>query len=115
MVYWIRIPIKNETQHINDWRLKIENSYFDFIEMYIPNIDTEGSPFTVKRSGDSIPFHEWDTAHRQFVFKIFLQPHTEQTVYVRIENLDSTVGFWSVTPTQASENNLSRSSKLIQP
>ncbi len=98
VVYWIRIPIKNKAQHINDWRLRIESSYFDFIEMYIPNIDPQGPPFTVKRSGDSIPFHEWDVAHRQFVFKIFLQPHTEQTLYIRIESLDGIItrmSLWS--------------------
>ncbi len=109
VVYWIRIPMKNETRHINDWRLRIESSYLDFIEVYIPtNMDTQASPFTVRRSGDSIPFHEWDTPHRQFVFKIFLQPHTEQTLYVRIENADGIITRMSVWSAEAFAEQISR-------
>ncbi|MCP4544063.1 MAG: response regulator [Chloroflexi bacterium] len=101
MVYWIRIPIKNNAQNINDWRLIIGSSYLDFIEMYIPNIDTQGPPFIVKHSGDSVPFHEWDMAHRQFVFKILLQPHTEQTLYIRIENTDGIITRMSLRSAEA--------------
>jgi signal transduction histidine kinase/CheY-like chemotaxis protein len=108
VVYWIRIPIKNEAQHINDWRLKIESPALDFIEMYIPNTDPQDPPFTIKRSGDSVPFHEWDTPHRQSVFKVFLQPHTEQTLYLRIKNADGIVTQMSLWSAEAFAEHISR-------
>ncbi|MCP4397148.1 MAG: response regulator [bacterium] len=87
-VYWVRFHVRNETRHTTEWRLQMENPYIDYVDLYLPNPDAYEDRFTVKRSGAKIPFHEWETAHRSFMFPLTLPPQAERTYYLRVENDD---------------------------
>ncbi len=90
-VYWVRFHVRNETQHTTHWRLQMEYPYIDYVDVYLPNPEAYADQFTVKRSGAKIPFHEWEIAHRSFMFTLTLPPQAERTYYLRVENADGII------------------------
>ena len=84
--YWVRVRLRNENHATKDWRLVVQQPYFNFIDFYLP--DAAGQ-FKVRLAGNKRPFDVREIEHRLAVFTVALPPHSEETLYLRIQ----TTGF----------------------
>ncbi|TGJ98737.1 serine/threonine protein phosphatase [Leptospira langatensis] len=87
--YWIRIPIRNKSRNVRNWYLEVRHPVLDHVDFYLPS----DQGYTVKRSGDKIPFKLREINHRNFIFELPLkndQGKEETVFYIRSES-ESTV------------------------
>lgn len=83
--YWFRFTVKNPTKNTIPWLLEIDFPPIDLIELYIPN---GPGRFTVKKTGDTLPFKSKDVKDITYIFKIEQKPGIV-TYFIRIDSLDS--------------------------
>lgn len=81
--YWFRLRLYNELASPVERFIEVEQPYLSRVEAYLPRADTEG--FTYLAAGDSLPFALRAVRHRLPIFPITIPPHTEQTIYLRVE------------------------------
>jgi serine phosphatase RsbU (regulator of sigma subunit)/PAS domain-containing protein/putative methionine-R-sulfoxide reductase with GAF domain len=91
---WARFWVRNEATPTIAWRLEISDPTIDLIEFYLaplsPGQSQTPGDFVVKRIGDLMPFTARDVEHRNFVFKLPLEPQKSYVIYLRVENRGST-------------------------
>jgi signal transduction histidine kinase len=78
---WLRFDIKRAPDSTHEWWLEVAPSVIDYVTLYVPNAD--GS-FSVRRSGDSLPFKQREIVYQNPVFKLDLPPDRQQTFYLRV-------------------------------
>ncbi|WP_167882068.1 7TM diverse intracellular signaling domain-containing protein [Leptospira semungkisensis] len=87
--YWVRIPIRNNSKNVRNWYLEVSHPVLDHVDFYSP--ETEG--YSVKLSGDKVPFRKREINHRNFIFELPLKNDGgkgETVFYIRSES-ESTV------------------------
>lgn len=78
--YWARITIENTIEK-QDWYLQIAYPPLDIVRLYTPQQD--GS-FTLKETGDTLPFSSREIPHRNFIFRLDLPKDSTKTFYLHI-------------------------------
>lgn len=81
--YWVRFTAQNQTQRAATWLMEIGNPFIDVIQVYECR---DGALVGEKTVGDTIPFHQRDVPHRNFIFPFNLAAQEEITYYVRFQN-----------------------------
>lgn len=86
--YWVRIPVSNLSKNIRNWYLEISHPVLDHTDFYFPS----ANGYSVKLSGDKLPFGEREINHRNFIFELpFHSGDAEEVVfYLRVES-ESTI------------------------
>lgn len=84
--YWLRFRIENPGSTAAN--IYLENTYplLDHLDLYKP--DVQGR-YTVRKSGDQLPFASRDVDYRNFVFSIMQPPKSINTYYFRSESTTS--------------------------
>lgn len=107
-VYWVRFHVLNTTQKTTDWRLKLEELTLSSVELYTPVLEFDNfaedegatnSNFSVKKTGYAFPFSTRDFPNRFFIFKLYIPPQTDQTIYLRLQTtglMSIPLSLWSV-------------------
>ncbi len=93
-VFWVRLDVNNPQNIPVSWYLEIGYPLLDFIDLYIP--DTTGS-FSVRKTGDMLPFNSRDVFHRNFVFNLSEQKQSSKSYYLRMQTSSSMnfpIHFW---------------------
>jgi PAS domain S-box-containing protein len=83
--YWLRFRVRNDTSATSDWRLDLDDARVGLVDLYLPAADGAGYDVP-KRAGRFLPFDSREIAQHQYVFKVPLAPHAEQTIYLRVES-----------------------------
>ncbi len=77
--YWVKFTIRYEGSEVKEFFIRAARPITNLVQLYIP--DTNGV-YSVKKSGDGIPFAEKDIPHRNSVFQIKLYPGSENEFYL---------------------------------
>ncbi len=77
--YWVKFNIRYEGNEAKDFFIRTARPITNLARLYVP--DTNGV-YTIKISGDGIPFEEKDVPHRNTVFQIRLYPEMESQFYM---------------------------------
>lgn len=85
-VYWVRLTVNNTQDQTVDWYLEIGYPLLDYIDLYIPN--GEGN-FSIKKTGDRLPFNSREVNYRNFVFHLSENPTSLRTYYLRFQTSSS--------------------------
>lgn len=84
--YWIKIQVQSDSPD-NDWLLEIAHPVLDHVDLYIP---MDNGHYSIKKSGDALPFNDRPIKHRTFVFDIPLKQNQPRIFYLRVSS-ESTV------------------------
>ncbi|MBP7736079.1 MAG: PAS domain S-box protein [Spirochaetes bacterium] len=79
--YWIRFTLRNPLAKPIPFDLVVDYPLLDDIRLFVPE---EGGTFTMKKSGDTIPFSEREFKHPGFVFPLVIGPG-KKTCYIRVK------------------------------
>jgi PAS domain S-box-containing protein len=82
-VYWVRLPLRNESQLDNRWILEVGFANMQFVDLYTPFADGEG--FVVKQTGSMRPVSTRDIQHPRFLFNLTIPKQSERTFYLRFQ------------------------------
>ncbi|WMI64145.1 7TM diverse intracellular signaling domain-containing protein [Aestuariibaculum sp. YM273] len=84
--YWVRFKLKNTSDSRKTYYLETARPITDVVNLY-------GISKTIKKlkSGDQIPFNERALAHRQIIFKIVLEPKSENQFYIELKSDGETI------------------------
>lgn len=82
---WLRFTVDNPEVESREWLLEFSYPHVDYVDLYVP--DGQGG-FSVRHSGDRVPFATRDIAYRNVVFRI-KQPPGPATYYVRAQTQGS--------------------------
>lgn len=77
--YWVKFKIKYEGSEPKQFFIRTARPITNLAQLYVP--DTSGN-YSIKKSGDGIPFAEKDVPHRNTVFQIKLYPGIESEFYL---------------------------------
>ncbi len=77
--YWVKFKIRYEGNEPTDFFIRAARPVTNLAELYAPDIN---GIYSVKKSGDGIPFKEKDVSHRNTVFQIKLYPEIESEFYL---------------------------------
>jgi serine phosphatase RsbU (regulator of sigma subunit) len=77
--YWVKFKIRYEGTEATDFFIRTARPITNLAQLYVP--DTSGN-YSIKKSGDGIPFAEKDMPHRNTVFQIKLYPGVESEFYL---------------------------------
>ncbi|MCG3166374.1 MAG: hypothetical protein POELPBGB_02152 [Bacteroidia bacterium] len=77
--YWVKFIIRYEGSEAEDFFIRTARPITNLAQLYVP--DSSGN-YTIKKSGDGIPFAEKDVPHRNTVFQIKLYPEIENEFYL---------------------------------
>lgn len=78
--YWVRVKLSNDFHRDEQWFIELDYPHMDIVEIYYR--DKPGG-FTMKKSGDLLPFTQREVRYRNFVFSIPVHAGAEQTIYLR--------------------------------
>ncbi len=84
-VYWFRFAVGNQGYGGRDILLEINYPMLDYVDLYIP--DGAGS-YRNKKSGDLLPFSNWEIKDRNIMFTIS-PPKTPGDFYLRVQTTSS--------------------------
>ena len=84
--YWIKFQAIPDNSN-QDWLLEISHPVLDHVDLYIPE---DNGSYSVKKSGDALPFHNRTIKHRTFVFELPLKESKTNIFYIRVSS-ESTV------------------------
>jgi len=84
--FWLRFALRNDSAERQEWLLGVDWALNDELDLYQRGAD---GAFTVRRAGDHIAFAQRETADRDPVFTIALEPGTTQTFHVRVAGQDA--------------------------
>ena len=79
--YWLRFQVEDHSRDKN-WLLEVSYPILDRVDLYLP--DGSGG-YTLKETGDMLPFNSRELNHRHFVFSLPLSPQEAETFYLRVE------------------------------
>ncbi|MFH1113927.1 MAG: PAS domain S-box protein [Pseudomonadota bacterium] len=79
--HWLRFTLSNRDTRNSEWVLWGPPAPLNHVDLYFRR---PGGDFTVKRSGDAVPFKEWDIPYRRPSFRIKLDPGESLECYVRL-------------------------------
>ena len=79
--YWARITIENSTDN-KDWYIQITYPPLDHVQLYVPQAN--GS-FSLKETGDLLPFSTREFPHRNFIFRLDLAEKSSNTFYLHVD------------------------------
>jgi signal transduction histidine kinase/PAS domain-containing protein len=103
-VYWLRVPLVNKSNGINQWFLESFFQNLNYIDLYLPS---EAGGFIRKESGALRPFATRDIPYYHIVFKLPLSPQAEEMVYLRVKSGSSmTLAFILWSPEAFAANKL---------
>lgn len=83
--YWFKFSVKNPLDSAISWFLEINYPMLDSIKLYIP---LEKGGFTLKETGDHLPFSHRDVADKNFIFLLSEEPGTH-TYYMHVDTTSS--------------------------
>lgn len=84
--YWIRFCLSYSPKHQRgekEWLLELRYPLTDHLELCFQGPDRT---WTVRKTGDRLPFRHRDVEYHNFVFRIMTMPDTEQTLYFRVQS-----------------------------
>jgi len=82
---WLKINLKETNQIQRDWLLEIAYSGLDLIEFYRQT----GISWDKKVYGDLLPFSAREFDYRNYLIRLYLQPNSSQTYYIKIKTQTS--------------------------
>lgn len=80
--YWVRFTVVNSLSKEAPWLLEVAYPPMDHIQVHLP---VSSGSFDVKYAGDSLPFNAREIQHRNFVFHMQEELHSQTTYYIRFE------------------------------
>ncbi|MCR9142493.1 MAG: hypothetical protein NXI24_09595 [bacterium] len=84
--YWLRLPLQNTSDRTLVAYLELV-SLIDSIRVYTPRMNAAGADeFEMNEYGRWEPLAKRDVKHRNFIFRISLEPHETRTLYMRFES-----------------------------
>ncbi len=83
--YWVRLPIRNTVQNVNNWLIEVGFSNMHYVDLYYPS-SSEGEGFVHKQSGVMRPVREREIAYTHMVFYVPLDYGKDSLVYLRFQN-----------------------------
>ncbi|HSV98287.1 MAG TPA: 7TM-DISM domain-containing protein [Spirochaetota bacterium] len=92
--YWARFQTRNAGSEPVRWFLELDTPHMDSVELYVPG---NGGEYTIRRAGDTLPFHEREIQSRTFVFSLVEDPGA-RTYYLRFKtegSMDLHLRAWS--------------------
>jgi serine phosphatase RsbU (regulator of sigma subunit)/anti-sigma regulatory factor (Ser/Thr protein kinase) len=93
--YWVKLKVKNSINESISWYLEMGYPLIDYVDLYIPN--NEGK-FTLKQTGDRLPFDSRELDYRNFIFHLTEKADGNQTYYLRFKTSSSMnfpLSFWT--------------------
>ena len=84
--HWLRFRLATPAGEAAEWLLEIDRPLIDYMELHLP--DGAGGYFT-KRAGRLYPFAQREVLHRNFVFRIPIEPGDSRTYYLRLQSKSS--------------------------
>ncbi len=94
--YWFRCLINNSSGEKKDLYLEIDFPLLDSIELYTWS---GAGKWTVKKTGDSLPFSSRDVPDRSFIFNTGLSPGIN-TIFLRVATEDALRFHFTVLPVE---------------
>lgn len=85
--WWARLRVRNPSPETRSGVLELAFPLTDRVDLYRR---TAGG-FTVQSAGDHLPLEAWPMTYRQPAFPVSLVPGAEETLYLRVESLDTMV------------------------
>jgi signal transduction histidine kinase len=83
-VFWVRFRLDNETRQTVHWLLEQGFANTQYIDLYTPRPGDGG--FTARQTGTLRPVSTRDVPHPRIIFNLTIQPHSQQTYYLRVQN-----------------------------
>jgi hypothetical protein len=83
--YWIRLPIRHNTQSTKLWLLEFYDQTIDHLEAYIP---LEDGSFRNVVMGDQQPFHQRLIPHKNFEIPLNMKSDTVLYYYFKVQSHD---------------------------
>ena len=93
-VFWIRFRLSSADSGNTGTYLELAYPLIDDIKLFVP--DKKGG-WEIKNSGDHYPFNSREISHRNFIFKINVEPRM-QTYYMRVvttSSMNLPLSLWS--------------------
>ncbi len=81
--HWLRFTLANHDNQNSDWVLWGPPAPLNNVDLYYRR---PGGDFTVKRSGDAVPFQKWDIAYRCPSFRLKLAPGETLECFLRLDS-----------------------------
>ncbi len=85
---WFRFTVDNRTGRAFPWLCEVDSPTIDMMELYVPGAS---GGYTVKRGGDTLPFHHREIKDTTFLFPVTQKPGP-MTCYLLVTSLSS-MGF----------------------
>jgi len=79
--WWLRLRLANPSDAALERLLEVAYARLSHLNFYAPQ---DGGAYHVVETGTTAPFDSRGYANRNFVFRVFLPPHAEQTLYLRV-------------------------------
>ncbi|MEN9864588.1 MAG: hypothetical protein RL748_178 [Pseudomonadota bacterium] len=84
--YWLRLKLRNNSDQAVERLLEISYALISHIDFY----QTDGDKVVrMVRTGNAHPFASRAYPHAQFVFPVVLPPHSNHTVYLRLQSINT--------------------------
>lgn len=80
-VYWVRMHLDNQTRQTDKWRLEVDFSNTQYVDLFTPLPDGKG--FDMKQTGVLRPPSTRDIPYPKIVFDLTLPTQSQQTYYLR--------------------------------
>ncbi len=84
-VYWVRLKLDAKKTNVKNWYLELDYPLMDSISLFTRDGKNN---YTSTETGYNHPFINRELKHRNFVFKLNINPGEEKTYYLRFENQD---------------------------
>ncbi len=85
--HWLKLDLRNDSPNSTTSILEIDYNNIDEVDFYHPISGETKNEYEMFRSGMSYPFHVRKSIHRNFIYKITLQPSEVKTIYLRIRTM----------------------------
>lgn len=83
--YWLRFTVRNESSLGDCWFLELARPSMNSVYLYTPQPGENG--FSETKTGYVHPFSTRDVPHENFAFELRVAPGSEQTYYLRVEDM----------------------------
>lgn len=82
--FWVRFRVRNEAYASTQWLVELAEPPMNSVTFYAPTGDGDG--FVERKTGYVYPFSTREVPVENFVFKMTIEPGTQETYYMRVQD-----------------------------
>lgn len=86
---WVKLTLQNPSQGNSEWVLRVKRRFFEQLEVYIPNPDTDGY---IQYSSGIQNYQPSDVMAQDFVYPIIFPSGQNADIFIKVETIQETLG-----------------------